>query len=118
MSYGQRRDFGRSNFGSPRGFAPKPVEVGKEYEVDVTETSRRGDGVARIQGFVIFVAGARAGQKAKVKITNVSSRFANAELVSSGTDEAPAQSTETTETTESTGSTEQPTAESTEQTDS
>ena len=115
MSYGQRRDFGRSNFGSPRGFAPKPVEVGKEYEVDVTETSRRGDGVARIQGFVIFVAGARAGQKVKVKITNVSSRFANAEPISSGTDEAPAQSTETTETTEST---EQPTAESTEQTDS
>ena len=34
------------------GFKPCPVEVGKEYEVDVTETSRRGEGIARIQGFV------------------------------------------------------------------
>ncbi|MFY9799442.1 MAG: TRAM domain-containing protein [Candidatus Nitrosopolaris sp.] len=36
--------------GSP---APKPVEVGKEYEVYVTDTSRKGDGIARIHGFVI-----------------------------------------------------------------
>jgi hypothetical protein len=28
----------------------RPVEVGKEYEVDVTETSRQGDGIARVQG--------------------------------------------------------------------
>ena len=33
----------------------KPVEEGKEYEVDIKETSRRGDGVARVEGFVIFV---------------------------------------------------------------
>jgi hypothetical protein len=36
---GGRRSFNR---GSP---APKPVEVGKEYEVDVTDISRKGDGI-------------------------------------------------------------------------
>jgi len=40
------------NRGSPR---TKPVEVGKEYEVDITEISRKGDGIARVQGFIVFV---------------------------------------------------------------
>ena len=32
----------------------KPVEIGKEYEVDITEVSRKGDGFARI-GFRSFL---------------------------------------------------------------
>ena len=47
MSYGGFRR--NDNFG------PKPVETGKEYDVQITEVSRKGDGIARIQGFVIFV---------------------------------------------------------------
>jgi predicted RNA-binding protein with TRAM domain len=74
MSY-QRR--GSGGFGS---YGPKPVETGKEYEVQITETSRKGDGIARIQGFVIFVTGGQVGQKVKVKITNVGNRFATAEI--------------------------------------
>ena len=61
--------------------SPKPVETGKEYDVEITELSRRGDGVARVQGFVIFVEGAKAGQKAKIQITSIGERFAKAELV-------------------------------------
>jgi len=30
----ERREFG------PQGFPPKPVEIGKEYDVEVQETSR------------------------------------------------------------------------------
>ena len=56
MSYTSGTRYGRSNFGS------KPVETGKEYDVHITETSRKGDGIARIQGFVIFVKDARVGQ--------------------------------------------------------
>ncbi|MEM0075319.1 MAG: TRAM domain-containing protein [Nitrososphaerota archaeon] len=87
MSYGQSggRGYGRrggyGGFGS-RNFAPKPVKVGEEYDVEITEISRRGDGIAKVQGFIIFVAGAKAGQKAKIKITNVSNRYATAEMVS------------------------------------
>ncbi len=33
----------------------KPVEVGKEYEAEIEDISKRGDGIARIQGLVIFV---------------------------------------------------------------
>ena len=59
----------------------KPVETGKEYDVQITETSRRGDGIARIQGFVIFVKNGRTGQNVKAKIIQVGERFATAEIV-------------------------------------
>ncbi len=74
---------GRSGSGFRRyGFRPAPVEMGKEYEADITEMSRRGDaGVAKIQGFVIFVSDAKVGDHAKFKITRIGRRFATAELV-------------------------------------
>jgi predicted RNA-binding protein with TRAM domain len=41
---------------------PKPVvQIGQEYTVDITDTGRAGDGIARIQGFVIFVRNAKVG---------------------------------------------------------
>ena len=63
------------------GLSPKPVEMGKEYDVEITELSRMGEGIARVQGFVIFVEGAKAGQKAKIQITSIGERFAKAKLV-------------------------------------
>jgi predicted RNA-binding protein with TRAM domain len=46
-----------------------------------SETSRKGDGVARVEGFVIFVKDGRTGQDVKAKITSVGERFATAEIV-------------------------------------
>ena len=77
MSYGRPRNSGYGGFPST-----KPVEEGKEYDVTITETSRRGDGVAKIQGFVIFVTGGTVGQKAKIKVDRVSNRFASATVIS------------------------------------
>ena len=48
------------NRGSP---TTKPVEVGKEYEVDITEISRKGDGIARVQGFIVFVQIQKSGKR-------------------------------------------------------
>jgi predicted RNA-binding protein with TRAM domain len=81
MSYGTT--YGRSNHFGGGSFGPKPVETGKEYNVQITETSRQGDGIAKVQGFVIFVKNAKVGQSTKVKITNVGPRFATAELAAS-----------------------------------
>ena len=59
-----------------------PVEMGKEYEVEITSVSNRGDGVAKVQGFVVFVQGGKPGpEKVKVRIERVSARFANASMV-------------------------------------
>jgi predicted RNA-binding protein with TRAM domain len=67
------------------------VESGKEYDVEITEISRQGDGIARVQGFVFFVKGGRVGQRTKVRITNIGARFATAEIVSGGGTGQPAQ---------------------------
>ncbi|MDE1821526.1 MAG: translation initiation factor IF-2 subunit beta [Euryarchaeota archaeon] len=49
-----------------------PVIVGEIYKLPIEDISRRGDGVARKEGFVIFVTGARQkGVTVKVKITKV-----------------------------------------------
>ncbi|MGC2681173.1 MAG: TRAM domain-containing protein, partial [Candidatus Nitrosopolaris sp.] len=73
MSYGKDSSYGQGTGrsyggGGSRGFdrgspGPKPVEVGKEYEVDVTDISRKGDGIARIQGFVIFIENGKVGHR-------------------------------------------------------
>ncbi|MDG7007293.1 MAG: TRAM domain-containing protein [Nitrososphaerota archaeon] len=78
-----RGGYGRSSGGSGgfRSFKPKPVEVGKEYDVTISEISRRGDGIAKIDGFVIFVAGAKQGWQGKVKVTQVANRFATGAVV-------------------------------------
>jgi predicted RNA-binding protein with TRAM domain len=88
MSFGQRESgFGsRGGFGSNRessfnSFKPKPVEVGKEYDVTISDVSRRGDGIAKIDGFVIFVAGGKQGQSARIKVTQVSNRYAMGAVV-------------------------------------
>jgi predicted RNA-binding protein with TRAM domain len=88
-NYGGRRYGGSGNYGRDRGFGassgggggPKPVEVGKDYDVQISEISRQGDGIARVQGFVIFVKGAKVGEKTKVRILNVGPRFATAQKV-------------------------------------
>ena len=63
------------------GLGTKPVEMGKEYGVEVMELRKRVDGIARVQGFVISVGSAETGQKARVRLTNIGERFAKAELV-------------------------------------
>jgi predicted RNA-binding protein with TRAM domain len=78
MSYGQStRHYPRTT-----GSFSRPVETGKEYTVDITDNGRAGDGIARIQGLVIFVKNTKAGDKnVKIKISSVGNRFATAELV-------------------------------------
>ena len=58
-----------------------PVELGKEYEAEIEDISRRGDGIAKVEGFVIFVTNAKKGEHVKFKITKVGRRFATAEVL-------------------------------------
>jgi predicted RNA-binding protein with TRAM domain len=84
MSFGQRGGYGnRGGFGRGSGSFNKPVEVGKEYNVTISDTSRRGEGIAKIDGFVIFVPGTKLGQNLRIKVTQVSERFASGQVVQS-----------------------------------
>ncbi|MGD8566042.1 MAG: TRAM domain-containing protein [Candidatus Bathyarchaeota archaeon] len=67
MSYGFNRD--------------QPVEIDKEYEAKIEDISRRGDGIAKIEGFIIFVPNTKRGEQVKFKVTRVGNRFATGELV-------------------------------------
>ena len=76
MTYSYDANSDRTKFN-----AKKPVELDKEYEAKIEEISRKGDGVAKIEGFVIFVAKAKKDETVKFKITSVGNRFAIGELV-------------------------------------
>lgn len=92
MSFGQHGGYGsRGGFG--RGFVSfkKPVEVGKEYNVTISDISTKGDGIARVEGFVVFVPGTRRGQSVRIRVNHVSDRYAIGQTI-----EAPAAATATT----------------------
>jgi predicted RNA-binding protein with TRAM domain len=64
--------------------------VGKEYDVEILETSRRGEGITRIKGLVIFVPNTKPGEKVRIRVTRISRRFAEAEAIGEA-EEAPAE---------------------------
>ncbi len=69
--------FGSSGFRTPS----VPVEEGKVYEAKIEDIGREGDGLARIENFVVFVPGTKIGDQIKVRITKVHRRMAFGEVV-------------------------------------
>ncbi|MGC8675978.1 MAG: TRAM domain-containing protein [Candidatus Micrarchaeia archaeon] len=67
---------------NPNYFLPKPVKVGDVVEVTIEGTASRGDGLAKVNGFVVFVKGTKPGDKLTVKIVEVRTKFAIGEPVS------------------------------------
>lgn len=57
-----------------------PVSAGATYDVKIESVGRDGDGIARIEGFVIFVPGTKIGDQVKIKISKVMQRFAIGEV--------------------------------------
>ncbi len=57
------------------------IEEGKEYEVNIVDVGNRGDGLAKVDRFVVFVPGTSKGQKVKVLIERVSGNRAFAKIV-------------------------------------
>jgi len=88
FSGGSNRGFGGGGRDRDRGFRSfefeKPVKVGEEYDVEIKEVGSRGDGIARVKNFVIFVPNAKEGENIKVRIKEVRRRFAIAEKVGEG----------------------------------
>ncbi|MFB6125418.1 MAG: translation initiation factor IF-2 subunit beta [Halanaeroarchaeum sp.] len=56
------------------------IESGRTYDVSITGTGRKGDGVAEVGGYTIFVPGAREGQDVRIYVENVSGNLAFARL--------------------------------------
>jgi predicted RNA-binding protein with TRAM domain len=58
-----------------------PVNEGETYEVKIEDVGKDGDGIARIEGFVVFVSGAKLGDEVKIRINSIRRNFAFAEVV-------------------------------------
>jgi 23S rRNA (uracil1939-C5)-methyltransferase len=53
-----------------------PVSEGETYDVTIEDVAREGDGIARVQGFVIFVPNTKVGDAVKIRVDKVMRRFA------------------------------------------
>jgi predicted RNA-binding protein with TRAM domain len=60
---------------------PKPVKVGDELDVTIEAVAAKGDGIAKKDGFVIFVPGAAAGETCKIRVTALKASCAVAEKI-------------------------------------
>ena len=48
-----------------------PVKEGEIHQVNINSVGEKGDGIAKVKGFVLFVEGGKKGDYVKVKITKV-----------------------------------------------
>ncbi len=61
-----------------------PVNVGDIVEVKIEAVGEKGDGIAKVKGFVIFVPNAKEGETVKIKITKVLRKVGFGEIVTEG----------------------------------
>ena len=53
-----------------------PVTVGETYDVTIESIAQKGDGIAKVEGFVVFVPGTKVGDKIRIKVEKVLRKFA------------------------------------------
>ena len=61
-----------------------PVRAGDELDVEVTDVGSEGDGVAKVDGYTLFVPDTDRGDTPRVRVTEVKARFGFAEVVDDG----------------------------------
>src|SRR3989338_10948763 len=79
-----RYDRGRGGF-KPRNFAP--VKVGDELDVKIEAVGEKGDGIAKKDGFVLFVPSTKTGDNVRIRVTRVLQKVGFAEVVGQATGE-------------------------------
>lgn len=89
--YGQRSS---GNRGGGRFDSPTPpVKVGDELDVTIEAVGEKGDGIAKKNGFVIFVPNTKEGQNARIRLTKVLRKVGFGEVIGEATG-APATASE------------------------
>ena len=74
------RDASSELFLVGKGRVTAPVATGDRLEVDIVDEGDEGDGIAKVDGYTLFVPGADAGETVEVRVTDVKPRFGFAEL--------------------------------------
>ena len=79
--------YGNRGFGN--SMSP-PVKEGEEVEVSIEAVGEKGDGIAKVQGFVLFVPNTKTGDNVKVRVTRVLSKVGFADVIGQASGAAPA----------------------------
>ena len=81
--YGERRSSGgfRPHGGGMGGMSTPPVKVGEELDVTIEAVGEKGDGIAKKNGFVLFIPGVKEGQQVRIRVTKVLRKVGFAEVV-------------------------------------
>jgi len=58
-----------------KGRLTAPVRPGEELTVEIVDVGDEGDGIARVEGFTLFVPGAEVGEHRAVRVTEVRPRY-------------------------------------------
>ncbi|MFQ5815632.1 MAG: TRAM domain-containing protein [Candidatus Hydrothermarchaeaceae archaeon] len=58
-----------------------PVAEGELYDVVIQDRGRKGDGLAKVKGFVIFVPDAQVDEKVRVRVNRIRGNVGFAEKV-------------------------------------
>ena len=61
-----------------------PVNIGDEIDVKIEAVGEKGDGIAKKEGFVLFVPNTKEGQEVKIRITKVLRKVGFAEVIGEG----------------------------------
>ncbi|MEM2916104.1 MAG: TRAM domain-containing protein [Candidatus Woesearchaeota archaeon] len=85
--YGNEGGYGRGYGGGYRQNTA-PVKVGDELEVTIEAVGEKGDGIAKKDGFVLFVPGVKQGDKVRIRVTKVLRKVGFAEVVGKGAEVA------------------------------
>src|SRR3989344_4359622 len=58
-----------------------PVKMGETYVVSINALGEKGDGIARVKGFVLFVSKVQKGDYVRIKVTKVLPKVGFAEAI-------------------------------------
>ena len=58
-----------------------PVKVGDELDVKIEAVGEKGDGIAKAEGFVLFIPNTKEGDEVKIRVTRVLRKVGFAEVI-------------------------------------
>jgi 23S rRNA (uridine2552-2'-O)-methyltransferase len=64
-----------------KGRLTAPVREGDRVEVDIEDVGREGDGIAKLEGYTVFVPDTDPGETVEIEVTDVKPRFGFGELL-------------------------------------
>ena len=58
-----------------------PVKKNQEFEVDILDLSHEGNGIAKVDGYLLFIENTLPGERALVKVLKVGNKFGFAKVM-------------------------------------